>query len=151
MKQFLQVTVGMALLALCGCSTFSYEWRREARRTAPANGITGPWEGRWLSQSNGHAGTLRAIVTQVDTSHLDVKFYAAYKQWITFHFGYTVRMEAKPGVEGVVSFRGSEDLGALAGGVYNYEGQADRTNFSSTYKSKYDHGTFEMKRPVAGK
>ncbi len=135
-------------LVLCGCSAFDYEWRQAARQRVPTEGITGRWEGRWISQANGHNDGLRALITAVDSNHYDVKFHAAYKQWVTVYFGYTVRMEAKPGADGSVLFRGSEDLGALAGGVYSYEGQADRTNFFSTYKSKYDHGTFEMQRPA---
>jgi hypothetical protein len=113
--------------------------------------LSGRWEGRWVSQANGHNDELRALITIADTNHYDVKFHAAYKQWITIHFGYTVRKETKPGTGGDVLFQGSEDLGRLAGGVYTYEGHADRTNFFSTYKSKYDHGTFEMKRPVVEK
>ncbi len=34
-----------------------------------------------------------------------------------------------------------------SGGVYHYDGDATPTNFFSTYKSKYDHGTFQMTRP----
>ena len=115
------------------------------------DGLAGRWEGRWASQANGHNDKLRALITVVDTNHYDVKFHAAYKQWITIHFGYTVRMETKPGADGSAHISGSEDLGALAGGVYTYEGRVDRTNFFSTYMSKYDHGTFEMKRPTTGK
>ena len=136
---------------LCGCSTFNYEWHRAAQKPAPANDITGRWEGRWISRSSGHKNKLRALVTRTDTNHYDVKFHAAYKsekfKWLTVHFGYTVRMETKPAVDGFVEFHGSEDLGALAGGVYTYDGQANATNFFSTYKSKYDRGVFEMQRP----
>jgi hypothetical protein len=88
----------------------------------------------------------------VDTNHYDVKFHAAYKsetfKFITVYFGYTVRMEAQPSTNDSVAFHGSENLGVLAGGVYTYEGNATATSFFSTYKSKYDHGTFEMKRPL---
>jgi hypothetical protein len=140
------------VLVLTGCSSFNREWRQAATQPPTTTGITGRWEGRWKSEANGHNDKLRAIITAVDTNHYDVKFHAAYKNWITLyltvHFGYTVRMETKPENEGL-KFRGSEDLGFLAGGVYTYEGRADATNFFSTYKSKYDWGTFEMKRPVA--
>jgi hypothetical protein len=47
----------------------------------------------------------------------------------------------------VLRFEGEADLGWLAGGVYRYDGQATPASFFSTYKSKYDHGTFQMKRP----
>ena len=79
-----------------------------------------------------------------------MKFDASFRHWltlfITIHAGYTVRMESSTSANGVV-FHGSEDLGMLSGGIYTYEGRADATNFFSTYKSKYDWGTFEMKRP----
>ena len=142
---------GLAALMLCGCSAFNYEWRQATRKPVPVNDITGRWEGHWKSQATGHNDRLRALISQVDTNQYDVKFHAAYKsetiKWITIHFGYTVRMETKRSTNGVVEFHGSENLGALAGGVYTYDGSADATNFFSTYKSKYDRGTFEMTRP----
>jgi len=138
--------VAFATLVLTGCSTFNYEWRQAGQKPVSTDDITGRWEGRWISQANGHNDKLRALITKMDTNHYDVKFHAAYKKWITVHFGYAVRMETRPRANGV-AFHGSENLGALAGGVYTYDGHADPTNFFSTYDSKYDHGTFEMKRP----
>jgi hypothetical protein len=142
---------GFAAAVLCGCSAFNYEWRQAAKKVVPANDITGRWEGHWISKVNGHNDKLRALITHLDTNHYDVKFHAAYRaerfKWITVHFGYTVHMETKPGTNSVVAFHGLENLGVLAGGIYTYEGYADTTNFFSTYKSKYDRGTFEMKRP----
>ena len=140
-----------AALALSGCSTFNYEWRQAAKKPVVINDITGRWEGRWISKTSGHQNRLRALISLADTNHYDVKFHAAYKletfKFITVHFGYTVRMEAMASTNGRVAFRGSENLGVLAGGVYTYEGYSDPTNFFSTYDSKYDRGTFEMNRP----
>lgn len=141
-----RVVLAAAAAALTGCSTFNYEWRQAAQKPVSIDGITGRWEGRWISQANGHHDKLRALIAKVDTNHYDVKFHAAYKKWITVYFGYTVRMETRLSAQGV-AFQGSENLGALAGGVYTYDGHADPTNFFSTYNSKYDRGTFEMKRP----
>jgi hypothetical protein len=135
------------LLMTTGCSSFNHEWRRAAKNPDPVNDITGRWEGHWKSQANEHHDAMRCLVTRVDASHYDAKFRAAYKKWITVHFGYTVRLETQPATNGV-TFHGAEDLGKLAGGVYTYDGRADATNFFSTYKSKYDWGTFEMKRPA---
>ncbi len=138
-----------ALLCLfaTGCSTFNYEWRQAAKHPTPTNGITGRWEGRWISKSSGHNDQMRCLITRVDDTHYDAKFHAAYKKWITIHFGYTVRLEATASTNGV-TFKGAEDLGALAGGVYKYAGHANATNFFSTYDSKYDKGVFQMQRPA---
>jgi len=137
----------LAALALCGCSTFNYEWRQAAKKPAPTNQITGRWEGHWTSEESGHNDRLRALITQVDTNHYQVRFRADYKKWITFHFAYTVLMQTQA-ASNEVAFHGSEDLGALAGGIYTYEGHANPINFFSTYKSKYDHGVFRMERPI---
>ena len=148
---FSNASLVLGMLLLSSCSAFNYEWRQAAKKPTPNDDIRGRWEGHWLSHATGHSNRLRALITLVDTNHSNVKFHAAYKsetfKFITIHFGYTVPMETKPGTNGV-AFHGSEDLGALAGGVYTYEGNADPTNFFSTYKSKYDHGIFEMKRPM---
>ncbi|HEY0551552.1 MAG TPA: hypothetical protein VGF13_18250 [Verrucomicrobiae bacterium] len=151
MKQLFRLTIIVAAFILTGCSAFNYEWRQAAKQpgAASARDITGRWEGRWSSKSSGHENKMRALIARRDTNHYDVKFHAAYKvfKFIPVRFGYTVRMETKPSTNDSVAFRGSEDLGGLAGGVYTYEGHADATNFFSTYKSKYDRGVFEMKRP----
>lgn len=148
MKTILTLAVAATGFFLSGCSSFKYEWRQAAKNPIPTEDITGRWEGRWKSDSNGHQDNLRCLITKVDERNYDAKFHAAYKKWITVHFGYTVRLEARPGTNGV-AFTGSENLGVLAGGVYTYEGHANPTNFSSTYDSKYDRGTFQMKRPNA--
>ena len=136
---------------MAGCSTFNYEWRQTAKQPAPAHDIAGRWQGCWVSKSSGHEDKLRALISKVDTNHYDVKFHAAYKsetfKFITVHFSYTVRMEARTDANGSIAFNGSENLGPLAGGVYTYEGSANPTNFFSTYNAKYDRGTFQMQRP----
>ena len=136
----------LSALTFVGCSTFNNEWRQAAKATTPTNDITGRWEGRWFSHANGHNERMRCLITQVDANHYDAKFHAAYKKWITIYFGYTVRLETKSSPNGV-TFRGQQNLGALAGGVYAYDGHANATNFFSTYHSKHDNGIFQLYRP----
>ena len=133
----------IALLAT-GCSTFNYEWRRAARAQTPTNDVVGAWEGKWISNVNGHNGRLRCLITRGTNDVLNARFHATYKRIL--RFGYTVPLEARPTDNGV-AFMGHADLGALAGGVYRYTGYATPTNFFSTYEAKYDHGTFQMIRP----
>jgi hypothetical protein len=135
----------LVVLLLTGCSTFNYEWRREAKKPTPTNDITGRWEGSWLSDKNGHEGRLRCIITPETNGVFQAKFYATYQKWL--HFGYTVPMTVRASTNRV-AFDGSVDLGKLAGGVYRYTGYTTPTNFFSTYKCKYDHGTFRMARPT---
>jgi len=143
---FLPVLVlGLLLVALTGCSSFGREWRAAARQPAPALGIGGRWEGVWVSEVNGHRGRLRAILTPETNQVWRARFHARYAGLLTF--GYTVQLHTTEAAEGEVRFEGEADLGKLAGGVYTYAGRANATNFFATYRSRDDHGRFELRRP----
>lgn len=135
-------SVALALL-VCGCSSFNREWKRAGQQPAPTNSITGRWEGHWLSEVNAHTGKLRCIITHQTNDLYAARFRATYMKIL--RFSYTVPLTVNASNE-VWHFRGEEDLGALAGGIYRYVGSATATNFQSTYDSRYDRGTFEMQR-----
>ena len=153
----------VALLALTGCS-FDRNWRAMKRAQLAETGTTTPWadplagrwQGRWVSDVNGHSGGLRAIITYVPQTvtldrHYRADFDASYMGIL--RFGYGMNLVAKSGrspTGGPVSFHGEEDLGSMAGGVYRYNGTTDGTTFNATYESKDDKGRFEMTRPSPG-
>ncbi len=135
----------LLLLLTTGCSTaFKRDWKTATAQPAPTDSIAGPWEGTWLSHKNGHNGRLRCILTPETPDRYRAQFHAQYKRILSF--GYTVPLTVRSG-HGTNSFHGEANLGRLAGGVYTYDGYASPTNFSSTYKSKHDHGVFQMRRP----
>lgn len=129
---------------MSGCSSFTRDWNRSAREPVANDSIEGAWEGKWVSDANGHTGRLRCLLTRQDDSHYEARFWATY--WKILRFTYTVPLSVEQR-EGKWHFIGSENLGKAAGGVYEYAGHATPAAFWSTYKSKYDHGTFEMGRP----
>jgi len=110
----------------------------------PTQSIEGRWEGKWLSDVNGHTGQLRCLLFRETDSRYQARFRATY--WKVFRFSYAVSLQFEQ-QETNWQFTGDEDLGKLAGGIYHYDGQVTRTNFFSTYWSKYDHGTFQLRRP----
>ncbi len=131
-------------LLAAGCSTFERDWKRVTAGPAPMDSIEGAWLGRWSSDVTGHSGRLWCLVSRADATHVRARFRAEYGGLFRFHS--TVMLELQPHYGGW-EFSGQEDLGLLAGGVYYYEGHATATNFFSTYRSKRDHGIFEMQRP----
>lgn len=135
---------GLLLAALSGCSSFGREWRAAARQPAPATDLGGRWEGTWISEVTGHRGRLRAILTPEAPHVWRARFHARYAGLLSF--GYTVSLHTIA-ANGEVQFEGKADLGKLAGGVYTYAGRANATNFFSTYRSRDDHGRFELCRP----
>lgn len=138
------LTIFLAGLS-AGCG-FDRNWRNLSRSGAPpTDALAGRWEGKWVSEQNGHTGKLRAILTRVDESHYRADFDAMF--FAVLRAGYSISLTAKPQAEGTISFEGKENLGALAGGVYRYNGSANGEAFHATYTASVDRGTFEMKRP----
>lgn len=133
----------LLLLMACGCSTFNRDWKEAAQQPTPSDSIEGRWEGEWLSEVNGHSGKLRCLLLRAGDERCAARFRATYGK--VFRFSYTVPLTVQPHYGGW-EFNGQENLGRLAGGVYYYEGRASPTNFFSTYRSKYDHGIFGLRR-----
>jgi hypothetical protein len=135
----------LAGLLLAGGCTFDHAWAKAAEQPIPTTSLLGCWEGTWLSDANGHNGNLRCVVTQKNNVTYKARFHAIYQKVIGF--GYTVTLTVAE-TNGVFRFSGEANLGWWAGGIYHYEGYAQDTKFFSTYRCKYDHGTFQMARPV---
>lgn len=142
---FISTALLLFPLLFSGCSSFNDDWKQAARQPASSGDLQGRWQGVWASDVTGHTDQLRCIVTKKDDGTCQAKFHAKYHQVLSF--GYTVPLKVQPSaVAGTFQFSGAADLGWLAGGEYHYDGEADSTNFFSTYRCKYDHGTFQMTR-----
>ena len=135
------------LLASAGCSSFNRDWKKASATPLSANDVTGRWEGSWLSEVSGHHGRLRCLLTKLENGRYRARYKATYRKILRVSYAVDMRVEQQQGPAGSFNFQGETDLGWSGGGVYHYEGHATPTNFFATYKSKFDHGTFEMTRP----
>lgn len=129
---------------LSGCSSFNREWKTVVAEPHSTVDISGPWEGRWLSDKNGHTGRLRGVFRKTGADAYDAHFHATF--WKIFRATYRVPLKYEES-NGLFTLSGKSDLGLLSGGVYTYEAEATPNRFFSTYKCRFDHGTFEMQRP----
>ena len=137
---------GLVLIVISsGCSTFNYDWKAAAKKSQPSDDITGAWDGSWLSDVNGHHGRLRAIVSLTSADSYIARFKARF--WKIFTAGYKVTLQARRDAGQAWRLEGEKNLGTLAGGIYHYSAQANPESFHSSYSNKYDHGTFELRRP----
>jgi len=134
------------LLLMCGCSSFDRDWKSavDTWKVTDSTDITGPWEGTWQSEVGSHSGALRCLITKTGDYEYHARFAATY--WRFFHFGYDMNLSAEPHLDRL-HFSATTDLGKMAGGIYHYDGNANSSDFESTYHSDYDHGTFTMTRP----
>jgi len=134
----------VAFVVAPGCASFNHDWNVAASYPIAPGDLAGRWEGTWKSDDSGHNDRLRCLISKNSDGVYSARFHANYKK--VLNFGYTVPLKVTAS-DGVYQFSGKANLGWVAGGVYRYEGHADETNFFSTYRCKYDHGTFQLGRP----
>ena len=146
----------IAALILCfmalfssGCSGFHRAWNQQQVRNSAVNhpqeaSIAGAWTGHWESTANGHHGALRCLITAKENHRYQAWYHAKYLKW--FSYSYKVEMVVDP-LDPLLTFQGQADLGALAGGEYQYQGSVSNQVFRATYQARKDHGIFQMERP----
>lgn len=136
---------GFSLLTplVTGCASFGASWKAAGRDLAPMGEFRGRWEGTWTSDANGHSGRLRSVITEVGEGIYRAKFHATFAGFLTF----TTETDLSASRDGDTwRFMGKSDLGWLAGGEYEYEGEATDRECTFNYRSKFDHGVFRMTR-----
>ena len=136
-------TLALCLLTVTGCSSFNRDWRRAAKNPPAADGIEGRWEGNWLSDANGHNGTLRCLMTKLPDGKYEARFHAKYMKVLGFKS--TAFFDVKKN-DTNHTFTGDADLGVF--GLYHYDGEVTGDKFHCTYRCSYDHGDFNMSRPA---
>ncbi|MEY4483822.1 MAG: hypothetical protein RL693_1274 [Verrucomicrobiota bacterium] len=150
MKQLLPSILALALvLSFSSCSTrFQHDWKVAAAtpETTTPRDVKGAWEGTWKSEATGHQGTLKAVVAESGKKDPVYAFHyrATWKHILsaTFQSEHTVQTQGKNFV-----LTGQHNLGPMFGGIYHYDGTATPTMLKCRYRSKFDHGIFELKRP----
>ena len=123
------------------CRDFNARWERAGRGQRDAVG--GRWEGEWISAATGHRGGLRCVLDPAAPDRWRMAFRAEYSK--VFRACYATEFKVSQ-EEGRWSFSGGSNLGALAGGAYEYRGTATNDALTCSYKSARDHGEFRLRR-----
>lgn len=123
------------------CRTFQDQWDK-AEGLGP-EGISGCWDGEWISAATGHRGRLRCVISPVAPALWRMYFRGDYSAVFRacYSTDFTVVQRA-----GGWTFEGGSDLGLLAGGSYAYTGTATLEELICSYTSARDHGEFRLKR-----
>jgi hypothetical protein len=133
-----------ALVWVAGCSAFDRDYEAAVEKGWAADSIEGPWEGRWQSKA-GHGGDrLKALISRTGPETYFARFRAKY--WGIFEADQEVNLRSTSADP--IKANGTEDLGFLKGGWYQYEATITPERFDATYKSEHDHGDFNLARPA---
>ena len=148
------VALTAALLTSCAGPGFNSAYRKsvDAYHAAdPKPGVSGPWEGYWLSGENAHTGKLRAIGTQLHSpacgddgvEHMEFRYHATWAKVLSG--GYTADHKVKRNPDGSITVSAEREIALL--GTYTSEGRVKGDKFESVYKADADHGVFILQRP----
>lgn len=110
---------------------------------AAAQDLSGHWQGCWSSQCSGHQGRISASFCQINDCQVKAQFKGTFARIIPFRYNATLQIvHQEPGLM-VVS--GSRKLGPL-GGTFSYQATITEGQFSATYSSGRDRGTWNLSR-----
>jgi hypothetical protein len=110
--------------------------------------ISGNWTGTWSNFNPAQASSQPNVVC----AKLDAKVALANGVWeATFEgdcgrpYKYSIKMEGRQSGNAVL-FKGTADLGQADGGVYDWIGRANNTDFIGFYTNAFSTGFFNLKR-----
>ena len=123
------------------CSDFKQRWEHAAR--SQSGELAGCWEGEWISAATGHRGRLRCVVDPLSSDRWRMFYRAEYAKVFRACYATEFRVVRE---NARWTFSGGSDLGALAGGAYEYRGWATPEALTCSYKSAKDHGEFRLRK-----
>ena len=122
---------------------------RGGRGTAQPLDISGNWTGTWSSYSPTQASTPpREVCAKLDAKVAQVNFggwEATFEGDSGRPYKYSIKMEGRQTAAAVL-FKGTADLGAADGGVYDWIGRATNTEFIGFYTNAFTTGVFSLKK-----
>lgn len=136
---------GLAALspAFSGGCVFEREWRASHCCPTVAEGIEGPWEGRWKSEKSGREGKLKAVVTRTGDASYTVQFHSTTMGVVPTNLDVPLQVSFR---DQQYVFSGQVDRGTLSGGKFRYDGYANPAHFHAKYETARDQGVFELTR-----
>jgi len=152
MRRLLVVWVVLLLTAVA--SGIAQERGQRGGRGGPAQplDIAGNWTGTWSNYNP----TQTTSQPNVVCAKLDAKVAMVNGVWeATFEgdcgrpYKYSIKMEGRQ-TGNAVLFKGTADLGQADGGVYDWIGRANNTDFIGFYTNAFSTGLFTLKRAAAG-
>jgi hypothetical protein len=115
--------------------------------------ISGTWTGTWSSFNPAQATSQPNVVcakleAKVARGAGEGVWEAVFEGDCGRPYKYSIKMEGKQNGNAVL-FKGTADLGQADGGVYDWIGRANNTDFIGFYTNAFSTGFFNLKRTVS--
>lgn len=108
--------------------------------SALAASPVGRWKGRWISESTGHKGPLKAHIRRLDHDTYRAVFVGRF--FAVIPFAYPATLERVPG--SCDQYTSSQRLPLI--GTYRMNATVTPHHFHAYFQSGDDRGTFQMSR-----
>ena len=138
----------LLVVCLLAVTALSLAQGRGGRGPAQPLDIAGAWTGTWSNYNPNQTSSQPNVVC----AKLDAKvvkngdvFEASFEGDCGRPYKYNIKMEGRQ-TGNVVLFKGTADLGAADGGVYDWIGRANNTEFIGFYTNAFSTGVFNLKR-----
>lgn len=107
-----------------------------------AQGLDGRWGGGWQSNNTGHKGRLSAQFNRIDSTHVKAKFRGTFFKVIPFCYRPVLDIVYEE--PGLMVLQGNRRI--PLGGNFEYNATISGNQFSATYRSRRDHGVWQLQR-----
>ncbi|MGE0887356.1 MAG: hypothetical protein AB7P14_27865 [Blastocatellales bacterium] len=138
------------LLTVCfGVAPAQTQEARTSQAKDQGPDISGQWTGTWGIYSPAQGSTPpKDICKKLDAmvENKDGVWQASFEGDCGGAYKYSIKMEGRQ-VGKVVMFKGTTDLGAKDGGVFDWIGRATEKEFVGFFTSAFYTGTFNLARP----
>lgn len=144
MTQGYRLSSALILLAICSIIVLG----RGTQTKDPAPDVSGTWTGVWSSYNPAQGGSTPKDLCKNLTAKVEQKdgvWQASFEGDCGRPYKYEIKMEGRQ-VGKVVLFKGTTDLGARDGGVYDWIGRANEKEFVGFFTSAFYTGTFNLTR-----
>ena len=147
MKTLTWLTSLCFVLLVSATSAMAQAPTAQTKATAPD--IAGEWTGTWGVYSPAQGTTPPKDICKKLDAKIEVKdgvYLASFEGDCGGAYKYSIKMEGRL-VGKVVMFKGTTDLGAKDGGVFDWIGRATNKEFVGFFTSAFYTGTFNLARP----
>ena len=104
---------------------------------------TGTWKGRWRSESTGHSGPMRVVITPSNRGTYQARFTGRFAAIIPF--AYRAELVPVQSSDGTTQLTSSKKLGPILGD-YQMQTQVVGSTLSGGFQAAGDRGSIQMQR-----
>lgn len=119
------------------------EWNPSEAQEIHSESPQGTWKGQWVSQSTGHRGPMRVVISPTSNGTYQARFTGRFAAVIPFAYRAELIPQTTP--DGRLILTSSKKLGPILGS-YQMQTQVSGGILSGDFQAAGDRGSIQMQR-----